>query len=109
MTKRNATPTIIAETSMFGVRVSHDSNRDTTVSNIDCMDPPCATAVTQAGKLAALTCLMNGDGFDVFDNLAASHKQNIIWLIDDLAHQVLAIAQLACDMYCMPKAEVNHD
>lgn len=108
MTKRTPPPTIIAEHVQFGHRVTYNSDRETHVSRID-TDPPVATAVTQAGKLSALTCLLNGEGFDVFKCLAETHQRNLIWLIDDLAHEVCAIAQLASDMYCMTKTEVNHE
>lgn len=108
MSKR--APTIIAEHESFGSRAVYNSERQTIVSDID-TDAPCAAAVTQAGKLRALTVLMNGEGFDVFDSLADPLKRDLIWLLNDLADDVYVLAQLASDLYCMPRkteAEANH-
>lgn len=106
----NLVPTIIAEHEQFAVRATYDSANGTTVSHID-FDAPCALVATQAGKLCALTCLINGDGFDVFDGLCDSHKRNLIWLIDDLVHEVLVIAEMASKFDSMPskaEAEASH-
>lgn len=103
-------PTIIAEHEQFGVRATFDRVNKTIISRID-TDVPCAAAATLAGKLAAFTCLMNGEGFDVFTSLAESHRRNIVWMIDDLAHEVLVLTELATALYCMPsktEAEDNH-
>jgi hypothetical protein len=101
MDKRTLTPIVVAEHTRFDTRATYDTNGDTIVSGID-SDHPSAKAVTQASKLSALICLMNADGFDVFNNLADSHKRNLIWLLDDLADEVCALAELASDLHIYP-------
>ncbi|MFK4442865.1 hypothetical protein ABH944_002974 [Caballeronia udeis] len=109
MSKSSPTPIVVADHARFGVRVTYDTNGDTVVSSIDCMEPPCARAVTQAGKLSALICLINGEGFDAFESLAKSHKRNVIWMLDDLAHEVLALTEMASDLDTYPaNMEASH-
>ena len=100
---------VVADHAQFGVRVTYDTKGDTIVSKID-LDHPCSKAATQAGKLAAITCLLNGDTLDAFNDLAESHKRNFIWMLDDLAHEVLALTQLASHLHCYPaNTGASHD
>lgn len=109
MPKRNASPTVVVEFEKFAVRAAYNSDGNTVVTRTNSMDPPCALAATQAGKLAALTCLLNGEGFDVFGSLCETHKRNIVWLIDDLTHDLLVTTELASALYCMPtKQGLDH-
>jgi hypothetical protein len=63
---------------------------------------PASQCAAQAGKLFALSSLFYGAGFDAFDSSADEIKQNLTWLLSDLAKEVWVLAELAA------KAEVSH-
>jgi hypothetical protein len=49
----------------------------------------------RAGHLQALTASMNGDGFDRFTNLHEKLQRNLIWLLDELANEIVETIDIA--------------
>ncbi|RQS22871.1 MULTISPECIES: hypothetical protein [unclassified Burkholderia] len=48
----------------------------------------------KSAQLAALLCSIHGDGFEAFNDLAAHHKGNLLWLAADLACDVQSLASM---------------
>lgn len=78
-------------------------------SRLYCQSPAEACS-TRADQLRALTVLMSGAGFQVFDCLESSLKDNMMLLLNDLADDVANLATLAveAEIACRTAAKVQH-
>lgn len=94
-----AKPITPMEVAAFGVKVRHesDSNGSQVVSTLrtSVCDNPVGMCATQSEKLRALTMMIHANGFDVFDELLDDDKKSLLWLLNDLAGEVAALAKLA--------------
>lgn len=52
----------------------------------------------RAGHLQALTASMHGEGFDNFTNLHEKLQRNLIWLLDELANEIVATSDIVAHM-----------
>lgn len=90
------------EVTAFGVKVRHelDNNGSQVVSTLcqSVCENPAGLCATQSAKLYALTMMIHANGFDVFDELLDDDKRSLVWLMNDLAGQVAALAELARDI-----------
>lgn len=79
------------------------------ISRLYCQSPAEACS-TRAEQLRALTVLMSGAGFEVFDGLEISLKDNMMMLLNGLADDVANLAALAveAEIVCRTAAEVQH-
>lgn len=71
---------------------------------------PAEACSTRADQLRALTVLMSGAGFQVFDCLESSLKDNMMLLLNDLADDVANLAALAveAEIACCTAGKVQH-
>lgn len=74
-------------------------------------ESPVAACSTRAEQLRAMTVLLSGEGFEVFDCLDPGLKSNVMLLLDDLASDVANLAALAVEAEIAHRtaAEVHHD
>lgn len=78
----------------FGTTVTYDGD-DVTVTKKFFCDSPASACVTISSKLEALMLMLSGEGFDAFDSLHEESKNNLLWLISDMAHETRTLAELA--------------
>jgi len=92
------------EVQAFGVKVRHGidkcGSQVVSILSESVCDTPSDQCATQSAKLYALTMMINANGFDVFDELHDADKRSLLWLMNDLAGQVAALAELARDVEC---------
>ncbi|KGS08817.1 hypothetical protein [Burkholderia sp. ABCPW 111] len=89
------------EVTAFGVKVSRGTKSGSQVVSMlseSVCDNPVGLCATQSAKLYALTMMIHANGFDVFDELLDDDKRSLVWLMNDLAGQVAALAELARDV-----------
>ena len=84
------------EFSKFGGTV-RTIGADVEISNRLPCQSPAEACLTRAEQLRALTVLMSGAGFQVFDCLEFSLKDNMMVLLNGLADDVANLAALAVE------------
>jgi hypothetical protein len=57
-------------------------------SEIDILDRPDSVIETKSAQLYALLSSMYGNGFETFDSLNDTLKDNLLWLAADLAQSI---------------------
>ncbi|WP_318827073.1 hypothetical protein [Burkholderia cepacia] len=60
-------------------------------------ESPASVCSARAEQLRAMTIMLSGDGFEVFDCLDTGLKANLMLLVDDLASEVANLAALAVE------------
>jgi len=97
------------EFSKFGGTV-RTSGADVEVSTCLPCQSPAEACSTRAEQLRALTVLMSGAGFQVFDCLESSLKDSMMMLLNGLADDVANLAALAveAEIACRTAVEVQH-
>ncbi|WP_175757635.1 hypothetical protein [Burkholderia cepacia] len=60
-------------------------------------ESPASVCSARAEQLRAMTVLLSGEGFEVFDCLDPGLKNNVMLLLDDLASDVANFAALAVE------------
>ncbi|WP_175812964.1 hypothetical protein [Burkholderia contaminans] len=73
-------------------------------------ESPASVCSARAEQLRAMTILLSGEGFEVFDCLDTGLKTNLILLLNDLASDVANLAALAveAEVARCRAAEVQH-
>ncbi|SAL19322.1 hypothetical protein AWB71_00923 [Caballeronia peredens] len=69
--------------------------------------PTSEAARNQAAKLHALIHLISGEGQDYFDRSADSIRASVLWLMGDLAEELLGLTDFAARTAI--GSEVGHD
>lgn len=84
---------LVADASFLAAAAQYSDNNTQVATQYFAYAPSDAIAI-HAKKLQALTALIGGEGFEYFDRLNDEIKCHIVWMLDDYASQIVALAEL---------------